>query len=202
MDGFELCRKIKTDERTSHIPLILLTARASKESRIEGLETGADDFIIKPFDGEELQVRVKNLIDQRRKISDLIKGKLHKGDNYLQLEITDSGISSMDEDFLQNAFVNIEEHYTDPEFNVEALSQAMNMSRMQLHRKIKALVGQTSVEFIRIYRLKRAAGLIKNKSATIAEIAYDVGFSSPSYFTECFRKQFGVTPTEYAMNTP
>jgi signal transduction histidine kinase/DNA-binding response OmpR family regulator/predicted GH43/DUF377 family glycosyl hydrolase len=200
MDGNEFCRKIKLDERTSHIPVILLTARASKESKIEGLETGADDFITKPFDGEELQVRVENLIKQRKRIRKLLEGKIQSGHHGIQLDFTDSGLSSMDEQFLQKAMEVVNELYSDPQFNTIAFAQAIGLGRIQLNRKIKALTGQTTVNFIRTFRLNHAAEMIKNKSATIAEIAYDVGFNSPSYFTECFREYFGTLPSEYIGN--
>jgi len=200
MDGNEFCRKIKLDERTSHIPVILLTARASKESRIEGLETGADDFITKPFDGEEIQVRVENLIKQRKQIRKLLEGKIQSGHNVIQMDFTDSGLSSMDEQFLQKVMEVVNELHSDPQFNTTAFAQAIGLGRIQLNRKIKALTGQTTVNFIRTYRLNHAAALIKNKNATIAEIAYDVGFNSPSYFTECFREYFGQLPSEYSGN--
>jgi len=198
MDGYELCIKLKTNELTSHIPVILLTARASKESKIEGLETGADDFIVKPFDSDELIIRIKNLLDQRKRLSRLIEERIQKSVVPGYLSIEDSNITSMDEQFLKKAFDTMKENYSDPEFNVEEFSQEMNMSRNQLHRKIKALTRHTAVEFIRSYRLNRAAEFIKKKSATIAEIAYDVGFSSPSYFSECFQKQFGILPSDYS----
>ncbi len=197
MDGNEFCRKIKTEERTSHIPVILLTARTSKESRIEGLETGADDFITKPFDGEELQVRVKNLIDQRKRISAILQRKIQKSDADIKLDFEDSGITSMDEQFLQNVFKILEKHYADSQFNSNVFSKALGLSRMQLHRKISALTRHSPGEFIRTYRLNAAAQLIRKQSGTVAEIAYDVGFNSPSYFTECFRKQFGLRPSEF-----
>ena len=197
MDGNVFCRKVKTDERTSHIPVILLTARASKESRIEGLETGADDFITKPFDGEELQVRVRNLINQRKQLSVILERKIQKSHSSTILDFEDSGITSMDERFLQKVFATVKEHFADPEFDVEAFCREIALSRMQLHRKIKALTGQTTNGFIRTFRLKSAAELIKKKSATVAEIAYDVGFNSPSYFSECFRIYFGKLPSEF-----
>jgi len=197
MDGNEFCRKVKEDERTSHIPLILLTARSSKESRIEGLETGADDFITKPFDGDELQIRVKNLIDQRKRLSTVLERKIQKSHTTTKLDFDDSGITSMDERFLQKVIEVVKERHADPEFNTTAFGQAIGLGRIQLNRKIKALTGQTTINFIRIFRLNRAAELIKKKSATVAEIAYDVGFSSPSYFTECFRLHFGKLPSEF-----
>ena len=196
MDGIEFCRKVKSDERTSHIPVILLTAKASKESRIESLETGADDFITKPFDGTELQVRVNNLIRQRKKLRELISKRMQKSILSVPEDMEITGITSMDEQFLQKLFKMVSVHYSNAAFNVESCCRESGMSRTQLHRKIKALTGQTAGEFIRVYRLNRAAELLKKKSGTVAEIAYDVGFSSPSYFSECFRKQFGKLPSE------
>ena len=192
MNGYELCKNLKTDERISHIPVILLTARASMESRIEGLETGADDFITKPFDHEELQVRIKNLIQQRRKLKEII---LMNIGSVNQLSV--SGVSSMEQMFLKKAVKVVENYISDSEFSVELFAKKMLMSRVQLHRKLKALVEQTASEFIRTIRLNKAAFLLKEKSGNIAEIAYDVGFTNPSYFSECFRAQFGKLPSEY-----
>lgn len=197
MDGNEFCRRVKLDERTSHIPIIMLTARAAKESRIEGLRTGADDFITKPFDGEELQVRVRNLIEQRERIGKLLEKKIQKKGSGIHIEFEDSGITSMDERFLQKVIDIIKERYTDPQFSIKELGEEIGLGRIQLNRKIKGLTGQTTVSFIRTFRLNRAAELIKKESATVAEIAYSVGFNSPSYFTECFSQYFGQLPTEY-----
>ncbi len=198
MDGNEFCRKVKTDERTSHIPVILLTARASSENKIEGLETGADDYITKPFDGKELQVRVKNLIEQRNRLGKMMEKRIRESAGFAKLNFKDSGITSMDEQFLQKVIEIVNKHYTDPEFNGKVFSLTIGLSRVQLHRKIKALTGQTTGGFIRTFRLTRAAELIQKKSATVAEIAYDVGFNSPSYFSECFRLHFGKLPSEFA----
>jgi signal transduction histidine kinase/DNA-binding response OmpR family regulator len=197
MDGNEFCQRLKEDERTSHIPVILLTARASRESKIEGLETGADDFITKPFDGEELQVRVKNLLEQRKKIREFLERKIRRSRTAFHVDFSDSGITSMDEQFLQKAMDILRGQHSDPEFNAQKFSPAIGLSIAQLNRKIKALTGQTTGDFIRTFRLLRAAELLKKKSATISEIAYDVGFNSPSYFTECFHEHFGITPSEY-----
>ncbi|HSG67595.1 MAG TPA: DNA-binding response regulator, partial [Bacteroidales bacterium] len=192
MDGYELCRRIKTDERTSHIPLILLTAKASKEDKLEGLGLGADDFLTKPFDPEELLVRVKNLILQRQQLRERYLQEFSLAPALIHPEAL-----SMDEHFLQKAISVIEEHIADPDFSVENFCDRMAMSRMQLHRKVTALTGQTAGEFIRSLRLRRAAELIRNKAGTIAEIAYDTGFTTPSYFTECFKKHYGMSPTDY-----
>jgi len=192
MDGYQLCRALKSDERTSHIPMILLTAKAAKEDKIEGLELGADDFLTKPFDPAELQVRIRNLIDQRQSL----RQKYLKELNLYPKSIAEESVS-MDENFLHKAKAVIKENIADPEFSVENFGDKMAMSRMQLHRKITALTGQTAGEFIRSLRLQKAAQLILKKSATIAEIAYDTGFSTPSYFTESFKKYFGISPTDY-----
>lgn len=200
MDGNEFCLKVKSDERTSHIPVILLTARASSEDKIEGIETGADDFISKPFDGKELKVRVKNLIEQRKKTRAHLERKIQKSNITHHIDFKDSGITSMDEQFLQKVIETVRQHHNDPQFNTIKLGQDVGLGKIQLNRKIKALTGETTVSFIRTYRLNRASELIKNKSATVAEIAYDVGFSSPSYFTECFRQHFGQLPSEFSGN--
>ncbi len=192
MDGFELCKKLKTDERTCHIPVILLTARASSESRIEGLETGADDFITKPFDPDELLVRIKNLIKQREKLKEEYINR------FKLVEETDKNkILSMDDQFLLKAENVMELNISNSEFNVELFAQEMAMSRVQLHRKLRALLNQSASEFIRTIRLNRAANLLQNKSANVSEICYDVGFNNHAYFTSCFREKFGKTPSEY-----
>ena len=192
MDGYEFCRKLKTDERTSHIPVILLTAKAAMEDKLEGLETGADDFLTKPFDPDELLVRISNLIKQRKKLKEIIL----KNIGYVN-QLSISGITSMDQKFLKKAVDVVEKYISDAEFTVELFGTEMAMSRVQLHRKLTALVEQPASEFIRTIRLNRAAILLKEKSGNIAEIAYGVGFNNPSYFSECFRKQFGKLPSEY-----
>jgi signal transduction histidine kinase/ligand-binding sensor domain-containing protein/DNA-binding response OmpR family regulator len=193
MDGFELCEKLKTDERTSHIPVILLTARASEKSKLEGLETGADDYIIKPFSARELQVRVKNLIEQRRKLRERFS---HES----ALKPKDIAITSADERFLQRAMDTIEAQIGNPDFSVNDFGKKVGLSHSQLHRKIRALTDRSPIEFIRTLRLKRAADLLKQHFGNVAEIAYEVGFNNPSYFAECFRKLFGKSPSEYAAN--
>ena len=198
MDGFELCRKLKTDERTSHIPVILLTARASSESKIEGLETGADDYISKPFDPTELQVRIKNLIRQRQNLREKFITEFWKESKLPALQITASGLNLMDKKFLQKALDVVNLHLSDPEFTVILFGREMAMSRQQMHRKFRALVNQSATEFIRTIRLKLAAQLLSQKSGTVSEIAYDVGFNTLSYFTKSFHQQFGITPSEYA----
>jgi DNA-binding response OmpR family regulator len=192
MDGYELCRKLKTDERTSHIPVILLTARASRESRMEGLETGADDFVTKPFDAEELLVRVKNLIDQRKRLAER-----YRRDFELLQPARNGEVLSMDEKFLTKSKAVVDKNLSDPEFGVEEFASAMALSRSQLSRKLNALMGQSVTEFIRTIRLNHALGLLKQKAGTISEIAYDSGFNNLTYFSISFKRQFGLSPTEY-----
>jgi DNA-binding response OmpR family regulator len=193
MDGMELSRKLKTDERTSHIPIILLTAKAAMEDKLEGLETGADDFLTKPFDQKELLVRIRNLIQQRRKLKELFIRELD-----ITGQITSKDILSMDRQFLQKAKNIVEENMSDFDFNIENFAEKMCLSRVQLHRKLKALINQSASEFLRIIRLNHAAGLIRSKSGNITQITFEVGFNNLSYFSKCFKEQFGMLPSEYA----
>jgi CheY-like chemotaxis protein len=190
MDGFELCNKIKSDERTSHIPVILLTAKADMDSRIEGLEFGADDYISKPFEAREVQVRIKNLIEQRKKLQE-------KFSQMIEIEPGEIATTSMDEQFLQRLLDVFENHVAESDFSTEDFAREVGMSRSNLHRKLQALTNQSTHEFIRTLRLKRAAQLLKKSAGTVAEIAYNVGFIDPSYFTKIFRQHFGKTPSEF-----
>lgn len=190
MDGYQLCKQLKTDERTSHIPVILLTAKAASEDKIEGLETGADDYIKKPFDEQELKIRIKNLIEQRKKLREyFIKGGIFNPD--------DNKISSVDKKFLNKTVQVITEHISDPLFGVEAFARELAIGRTTLHKKIVALVGEPPSELIKRIRLSKANHLLKNKTGNISEIALEVGFNNPAYFSECFKKQFGVSPSQY-----
>ena len=190
LDGFQLCEKIKTDERTSHIPLILLTAKASGRDKIEGLETGADDYIMKPFDAKELVVRVKNLIAQREKIIEHFK---RQG----LFEISNLQIASRDKKFISKAIDIINENISAEDFDVTYLAKEIGLSRVQLHRKLVALIGHSPGDVIRLVRLTKAAKLIQSKFGNISEIALEVGFNNPANFAKAFRLQFGVAPSEY-----
>ena len=194
MDGIVLCKNIKTDERTSHIPVILLTAKSSVENKLEGLETGADDYLTKPFNISELKIRISNLIEQRKKLRERFRKEI-------LLEPKDIAVASADERFLHRVSDIIEKHMSDYNFTVDNFASEIGMSRMQLHRKLNAVTGQAASDFIRNCRLKRAAKLLKGKHGNIGEIAYDVGFNNPSYFSECFKKLFGVLPSEYIHNS-
>ncbi len=191
MDGFELCEKLKTDERTSHIPIILLTAKAAEESKVKGLKTGADDYLIKPFNAEELNVRITNLITQRRQLRKRFSKEI-------KLQPKDIAITSADEQFLKRAIEIVNHNIGNAEFQISDFTAEIGLSRMQLHRKLKSLTDQSTTEFIRTLRLKRAAKLLESHSGNISEIAYEVGFNNPAYFSECFKKQFGVLPSEYS----
>jgi signal transduction histidine kinase/DNA-binding response OmpR family regulator/ligand-binding sensor domain-containing protein len=188
-DGYEVCRTLKCDEKTSHIPIILLTAKAASENKIEGLETGADDYLIKPFDPKELLARVRNLIDLRRKLRE----RFNTGTPLRPGEIA---VTSADDTFLQRVKAIVESRMADEKFHVEEFATEACMSRSQLHRKLTALTGLSAREFIRYLRLHRAMDLLKNGAGNVAEIAYRVGFSNPSHFSKSFHRQFGVSPGE------
>ena len=190
MDGFELCHQLKTDVKTSHIPLIMLTARGGVRDKLQGLESGADDYIKKPFSGKELKVRIKNLMTQRRRLQKKFASSVLVNPGEL-------GIGRVDQAFLSNALHILEDNLDDPEFRVVKLAEALALSRGQLHRKFKALVNQSVSEFIRSYRLERAAAFLNDKTHTVGEIAFRVGFNNLSYFSECFKKKYGVPPSEY-----
>ncbi len=190
MNGYQLCDALKTDERTSHIPLILLTAKASQADKIHGLETGADDYLSKPFDPKELLARVHNLINQRQKL-------LAKIREMPELKPDAIEISSMDKVFLEKALKIVNDNLENENFSVPQLADAAGMSRSQFHRKISAITGLNAGEFILSIRLQRAEELIRKDAATISEIAYMSGFNSPNYFTKVFRKKHGMSPSAY-----
>ena len=190
MDGIELCKTLKADEKTSHIPVILLTAKGETEDKLEGLETGADDYIIKPFNLKELQVRIKNLIEQRKKLREHYVHQITLEPGKIQVE-------SADDRFLHKALEVIEKNMNDSQFDVNRFYPEMSMSRMQLFRKLKALINQTPSEFIRNMRLQRAAQLIKQNFGNVAEVTFEVGFNNLSYFSKCFKDKYGILPSEY-----
>lgn len=191
VDGLELCRRIKHNVQTSHIPVILLTARSGDEAKISGYAVGADSYISKPFSFDVLLVRIKQLIEQQ-------EGRKKEFHKTLRVNPSRITITSIDEQLLQKALKLIEEHIDNSEYNVEQLSTDMGMSRMNLYRKLQAITGQTPTEFIRTIRLKRAAQLLQDGKLNVSEVADRVGFSSSSYFTKCFKEQFGVLPTQYS----
>lgn len=191
MNGTDLCRKLKKDERTSHIPVILLTARSPLVFQMEGLETGADDYVTKPFNMGLLQLRVNNLLQSRA----LLRERYSKD---IMLQPRNISITSADEVFLDKVMNFIDANILEPTLNVEALAKEVNLSRITLYRKIKALTNQSTIEFIRSYRLKRAAQYLERNEFTVTEVTYMVGFSDVDYFRKWFKAEFGQTPREYA----
>jgi DNA-binding response OmpR family regulator len=191
MDGTELCRKLKSDLRTSHIPVIMLTAKVTGEDKMAGLETGADDYITKPFEIKEVLARSKNLVEQRRKLRERFSREI-------TLNPRDIVITSTDEKFLNQAMEVIERHMSDESFNVASLCEEMHMSTSTLFRKLDALTNQSPIEFIRTLRLKRAAVMLKEQYGNVSEVALEVGFNNPSYFAKMFKKTFSISPSEFA----
>ena len=190
MDGFQFSKQIRSDEKTSHIPIIMLTAKAGLNDKITGLETGIDAYITKPFSAKELKVRVKNLIYQRQRLRE----RFTKSTVIKPSEVS---AVSVDQRFLEKTIKTIEDHFEDEKFSIEYLAAELNMSISQLNRKLNALVAQPAGQFIRSLRLQRAADLLKQNAGSVAEICYKVGFNDQGYFTRTFKKQFGVSPSKY-----
>ncbi|WP_455621945.1 hybrid sensor histidine kinase/response regulator transcription factor [Parabacteroides sp.] len=194
MNGFELCRTIKSQLPFSHIPVILLTALTDERQRIFGITGGADDYIQKPFHTDYVKIKIIHLLQERQKLRERLLEKLR--DHKLLLSDPEK-VESIDDAFLRKFAEQIEAVYADPEYNVEKLSETLGLSRGHLHRKIKELTGTTPVEFLRTYRLNKATQLLRQNAYTVSEVAYRTGFSSPAYFSKCFKAVYGVTPTEY-----
>lgn len=194
MNGFELCRTIKSQLPFSHIPVILLTALTDERQRIFGITGGADDYIQKPFHTDYVKIKIIHLLQERQKLRERLLEKLR--DNKLLLSEPEK-VESIDDAFLRKFAEQIEAVYADPEYNVEKLSETLGLSRGHLHRKIKELTGTAPVEFLRTYRLNKATRLLRQNAYTVSEVAYRTGFSSPAYFSKCFKAVYGVTPTEY-----
>ena len=194
MNGFELCRMIKSQLPFSHIPVILLTALTDERQRIFGITGGADDYIQKPFHTDYVKIKIIHLLQERQKLRERLLEKLR--DNKLLLSEPEK-VESIDDTFLRKFAEQIEAVYADPEYNVEKLSETLGLSRGHLHRKIKELTGTSPVEFLRTYRLNKATQLLRQNAYTVSEVAYRTGFSSPAYFSKCFKAVYGVTPTEY-----
>jgi signal transduction histidine kinase/DNA-binding response OmpR family regulator/ligand-binding sensor domain-containing protein len=189
MDGMELCRALKQDVRTSHVPVILLTARAGTESKIEGLEIGADDYVTKPFDSKELVARVRNLIEQRRQL----RKKFSAG---VVLKPGEVAVTSIDDDLLKKVMEIVEKNISNEKFGVDDLAREVFLSRRHLYRKLQALTNLAPAEFIQYIRLQRGYELLEKNAGSIAEVAFQVGFGSPSHFSARFHERFGKTPSE------
>ena len=189
MDGFKMTGELKRNSHTSHIPVILLTAKAGQQHKVEGLETGADDYLTKPFDAKELLVRIQNLIQQRKLLRKKFAGQI-------LLKPSEIAVNSADEKFLTNVMQAIEKNMGEEDFGVEELAKEVAMSRSQLHRKLIALTNQPPSEVLRNTRLLRAKELLQKKFATPSEVAFKVGFNSHTYFSKCFKEEFGISPGE------
>jgi signal transduction histidine kinase/ligand-binding sensor domain-containing protein/DNA-binding response OmpR family regulator len=194
-DGLSVCHELKEDERTSHIPVILLTAKADIDSKLRGLQTGADDYMAKPFGMAELRIRIQNLIAIRKKLHT----KFARNTTVLPSELS---TDSSEGRFLKKLVGVVETHISETTFGVESLAIEMAVSKTQLYRKFQAITGSGPNEFIRHIRLHRAADLLRNKSGNVSEVAYQVGFNNLSYFAKCFKEKFGAAPNEFLKNPP
>jgi len=193
MNGNELCQKVKSDKNTANIPFILLTARLAEEHRIEGLSEGADDYITKPFNMDILALRMNKLMQWHNSIKEISEEGMRK----IEPTPSDIIITSMDEKLVQNATRFVEENISRNDLSVEEMSRALGMSRVHLYKKLVAITGKTPIEFIRVIRLKRAAQLLRESQQNVSEIAYQVGFNNPKYFSKYFKDEYGVLPSVY-----
>ena len=190
IDGFTLCRDLKLDVRTSHIPVILLTGKTEFVNKLTGLEYGADDYVTKPFDPVELLARMKNLLEQRQRLRESFRIEFLIRPNAVPPETYES----LDDKFLRTVYRAIDANIGNEHFDVDALSRACAVSRSQMHRKIHALTNHSAGDLIRMVRLERAMAILRQHAGSVAEVAYAVGFSNPSYFTKCFHDRFGIPP--------
>jgi DNA-binding response OmpR family regulator len=190
IDGLELCKTIKEDSRTSHVPVILLTARTAVTFRMEGIETGADDYVTKPFSAELLKIRIRKLIEQRESL----RKKYIGGFSLIPEEIS---LTSVDEKLMKKTIDFVKDHMSDPDLTVEKVAAEIGLSRVHFYRKIKGLTNLSAVEFIRSLRLERAAQLIQSGKLNVSEVRYEVGIQDADYFRKIFKARFGKTPTDY-----
>lgn len=190
IDGIELCRRVKTDIETSHIPVVLLTAKAMGSDELKGLEAGADDYITKPFSMDILRQRIHNLMERSQR-------QHQRFANEIDISPSEITVTSLDELFISKAIAIVEEHISEPSFGVEELSHEMAFHRVQLHKKLLHLTGKTPSLFIRLLRLKRGKQLLEQSGMYVSEVAYQVGFNSPRIFSKYFKEEFGITPKDY-----
>ena len=195
MNGTDLCRKIKCDKRTAHLPVILLTALTTDDQQLTGLETGANDYMTKPFNFEILLSKIRNLLQQQA----LSKKTYQK---QVEFKPSETEVESVDDKFIRQLSLHIEKHLADSSYSVDRLSADMNMSRVGLYKKILPLTGKSPIEYIRSYRLQKAKPLLLRSQMTIAEIAYEVGFSNPKHFSRYFKQEFNILPSVYALTKP
>ena len=190
VDGYQVCRELKQDIKTSHIPIILLSVKFTEAEIIRGLETGADDYITKPFTLDILLSRVKNLIKQRRQLQQRVQWETVTHRDEL-------GLSSLDNSLIKKMQEAIENNLSETDFGHVELANSINMSQTSLYRKVTALTGQSPGKFIQAYRLKRSLDLLKAKAGSITAVAFNVGFSSSAYFTKCFKEKFKRLPSDF-----
>jgi len=205
VDGFELCKLLRSDELTSHIPIIMLTAKADIESKLEGLSTGADAYLEKPFNKEELSIRINKLLELRKNLHQYYLKKAGLADLAQSSAIIAGTGETMLNDKKESEFVKkvretIELHFTETNFTVEQLCRSVFMSHSQLHRKLDALTGYSPNKFIRMIRFNKAKELLKDPSNSIASVALDCGYNDPGYFARIFKQEHGVTPQEWRVN--
>ena len=192
IDGLLLLKRLKSSSKTSHIPVILLTTKTEHQSLINGLEEGADAYMDKPFNLEELEARIASLIANRLLVKGKFTGEQEQEDTVRQIEL-----KGINEELMQRIMKVVNERLDDSDFNVEALSDAVGVSRSQLHRRVKEITGISVGEFVRNLRLQQAARLLEKGDTTIAQVTYATGFSNPTHFSTAFKKHFGISPSEY-----
>ena len=196
MNGLEFCQQVKKDGISSHIPVILLTARALEKHQIEGYESGADAYITKPFSPELLLARIDNLLQSRHQLKDLWGMKPATETTVAPSEATAAAPTPIEDAFISRFKSLVDERLSDSNLSVEDLAADMGLSRVQLYRKVKALTGSTPIDLLRKARLSHAQQLLQESKLTVSEVAYQVGFASPSYFTKCYKDEFGTVPGE------
>ena len=189
MDGLTMCGKLKSDIKTSHIPLILLTAKSRTEDRVECYKAGADGYIAKPFELKVLEARIENFLSNKA-------SRQLKFQNEPDATVTELEMSPLDKSFIDKIVSVIEQNLTDSGFDIDRLAESANMSRSAFYRKIKVITGMSPVEFLRSTKLKKAYELLKQGELNISQVAYASGFSNPKYFSTCFKEQFGMSPSE------
>ena len=193
MNGFDLCRKIKSDIVLSHLPVMLLTALSDDKQQMYGAASGADAYIQKPFNIEVVKLRIIKLLEDRVRLREAYA----RDASSPAVSVKEEKAGSMDDLFMNRFLKLIEESYADPDFSIEKGSEKLGLSRVHLYRKVKELAGVTPTDFLRNYRLKKAAALLRRKAGNVNEVAYATGFGSPAYFSKCFKAVYNITPTEY-----
>ena len=200
MNGFELCRIIKTTPRLAHLPVILLTALVDDDRRLYGIAEGADDYIPKPFDIDYVKIKIIRLLEERRRLTQHFMRTMQTG--RIPIEENKADLPTTDRLFMERFAALLNDHFDDPELSVERISRDMGVSRVHLYRRVKTLSGLSPVDYMRNFRLGKAAELLRQRRFSISEVAYRTGFSSPPYFSKCFKETFGMTPSEYVDSLP